>query len=195
MSQDHEKIIITESDVSGISAPKALSTSTPPPKVNPWAVVCGVLGAVVLFAFGLYYYVHKVRPPTPPEPTIEQWVEQERKKLSAALQTSQDWRNTIESIHPLVTYKGGNVSQFIPRTVDGTRRLGKNASNISEVELLVTFNWEGPLTKDGYTEVRFVYDWQNDKCKLAQFERSNALINLATVDWFKVGFAVGSLLF
>ena len=127
--------------------------------------------------------------------TVEAWIGQERPKWSADISGSAKVKEFIEKIHPLVTYKRAVISEMRAVTIDGSNNAGRRGENISEVAMLVTFFWEGPVTKDGFTEVRFNYDYQGRQLKGRRFERSNAAINLETVDWFKVGMVIGTLLF
>jgi hypothetical protein len=127
--------------------------------------------------------------------TVEAWIGQERPKWSADISGSAKVKEFIENIHPLVTYKRAGIAAMRAVTIDGSNNAGRRGGNISEVEMLVTFYWEGPVTKDGFTEVRFNYDYQGRQLKARRFERSNAAINLETVDWIKVGAVIGTLLF
>ena len=127
--------------------------------------------------------------------TVEAWIAQERPQWAAEISGSAKIKEFIERIHPLVTYKRAVISAMRAVTIDGSNNAGRRGGNISEVEMLVTFYWEGPVTKDGFTEVRFNYDYQGRQLKARHFERSNAAINLETVDWFKVGVVIGTLLF
>ncbi|MCX6887737.1 MAG: hypothetical protein NTX27_22185 [Verrucomicrobia bacterium] len=127
--------------------------------------------------------------------TVEAWIKQERPQWNVEMSTSANVKEFIESMHPFVTYKRAEISDMRAVTIDGSTNAGRGGENISEVDFLVTFYWEGPVTKDGFTEVRFNYDYRGRQLKTRHFERSNALINLETVDWFKVGVTLGELLF
>jgi len=126
---------------------------------------------------------------------VETWIAKERPQWAAEISSSPSVKKFIEDIHPLVTYKRAAISEMRAVTVDGSGNAGRRGENISEVEILVTFYWEGPVTKDGFTEVRFNYDYQGRQLKGRRFERSNAAVNLETVDWFKVGMTIGALVF
>ena len=103
-------------------------------------------------------------------------------------------RQRIESAHVTVTVKSAKVSSCIVTTIDGTDKAGRNGSNVREVTLDITTYWDGWLHKDGYTEFRIVYDPQSRKAKETKFLKSNAMLNLETVDWYSVGFAFGTFL-
>lgn len=101
----------------------------------------------------------------------------------------------IADAHVTVTVTGASVSSCRVHTVDGSNKAGKNESNISEVDIIYTVNWKGIIQKNGFTEFEVDFDWINKKVKDAKYLRSNALINLDTVNWFEVGAALGGALF
>jgi hypothetical protein len=93
----------------------------------------------------------------------------------------------IEGAHVTVTVTGAMVSSCQIYTVDGTGKAGKNDSNISEVDIIYTVNWDGVFQKNGFTEFELDYDYLNRKVKGTKYLRSSALINLDNVNWAEVG--------
>ena len=93
-----------------------------------------------------------------------------------------------------MTAKSGKVTTCSVRTVDGSDNAGKNGSNVSEIDLVITVNWDGWIQKGGYTEFEMDYDNQNKVVKKTAFLRSNATIDWPKVNWFKVGFVIGQTL-
>lgn len=100
----------------------------------------------------------------------------------------------IADAHVTVTVTSATVSACRVYTVDGSNKAGKNDSNISEIDIVYTVNWHGIIQKNGFTEFELDYDYINKKVKDAKYLRSNALINLDTVDWFGVGEELGALI-
>jgi|ERR1035437_2629279 hypothetical protein len=193
MSEDPIKIKITKEEVDKAVLPPMRSAPADSTNRAPVPIhYILALGGFLIVLFGLFFVGSK-NSPVSATTTTEQYIAQTSPKISNELSESAKLKEYVEAIHPLTSFKSARVSEMRVRTVDGSNLVGKLGSNISEVELLVTFYWEGPLTKDGFTEVRFSYD-NNGHTKSFRFERSNAAINLATVDWFKVGFTIGALL-
>jgi hypothetical protein len=127
--------------------------------------------------------------------TVQEYIQDERAKLEKQLnEKGNEFAKHIENIHVTVTYKGAHVKSMTASTIDGSNNAGPNGRNISEVDMVLTAYWEGMVQKDGYTELRLVYDAQGGVIKAVEYQRSNALFNAATVDWFKVGYAVGAWL-
>lgn len=170
----------------------------PPPGIKPagWLWLVGGAAALFLILVVVAVGVSKKKGGDPaPAQTVEAWLARERPQWAGQISGSAEIKAFVENIHPWVTYKRAVISEMHAVTIDGSNIAGRQGENISEVEMLVTFYWEGPVTKDGFTEVRFNYDYQGQQFKGQRFERTNAKINLATVDWFKVGIAIGMLLF
>ena len=198
---EHEKIKISWDEVERVGADAPAPAGTPrseeglPPLPPPrrrviWPWVVGGAGFLLLMLIVLTVTRFERR-----GQTVDAWVANERPQWAAEISGSATVKKYIEDIHPMVTYKRAAISEMRAVTVDGSNNAGPRGENISEVEVLVTFYWEGPVTKDGFTEVRFNYDYQGRQLKSQRFEQSNAKINLATVDWFKVGVALGTLLY
>ena len=178
-----------------------LPPSPPPTKAPLWLWLLGGAGVLLLILIGVAVAPGggsdgKAQGPVVEiRVDVESWVARERPTWAGEISNSPTAKKTIEGIHPLVTYKRAIISEMHATTIDGSNNAGRQGENISVVEILVTFYWEGPVTKDGFTEVRFYYDYQGKQLKGQRFERSNATINLAAVDWFKVGVVLGGLLF
>jgi hypothetical protein len=198
---ENEKIKISWDEVVKIGDVKQASpmvvivehpSDTTSPTINrawiSWALgSIGILFLIIMTVIGLRQHRDIL--------TVEGWIKKETVELSNKLSTSSDWKSHIEDIHPFVTYRRLSISQILAKTVDGSNIAGRNGENISELDILITFYWEGPITKDGFTEVRFIYDVKGQALKSTKYERSNAAVNLATVDWFKTGAMLGILLF
>jgi hypothetical protein len=132
-------------------------------------------------------------PPSPP-PTVEEYARAEVEKIDRQIPTSAELKRQIEATHPGVTYRGGSVRSLRVLTLDGSRSAGHGGSNVSEVTLDLHLAWEGPFTRDGFTEFQIVYNVRAKRVVETKYLRSKAYINLDTVDWFKVGFAIGMML-
>jgi hypothetical protein len=116
-------------------------------------------------------------------------------EVNQALARDDNWiRKKIEDAHVTVTTKSARVTACTVSTVDGSGRAGRNGSNVSDVDLVITVIWDGWIQKNGYTEFEVLYDNQNKRTKDTRYLRSNAMINLDTVDWFGVGVQVGAFL-
>ena len=196
-----EKIRITADDIASIDAHSTAQPvsyeeplSTPSPAALrrrvPWPLaVCGA-GAALVLALVLVFFLTRAR-----DLTLDEWTDAERQHLNAELATSPKLKPYIESIHPLVTFTGAAVKSVSVTTVDGSTRTGKNGGNIAEVEFVVTYHWEGPVQKNGYTEVLYVWDMQANRLKTSRYLDTTAVMNLDNIDWFKLGMELGPLLF
>lgn len=123
--------------------------------------------------------------------TVQEYIQTERAKLEKQLnEKGNEFAKHIENIHLTVTYKGAKVKSITATTVDGSNYAGPNGKNISEVDMVLTAYWEGLVQKDGFTEMRLVWDTQGGVAKAVEYQNSNAIFNAATVDWFKVGWTV-----
>jgi hypothetical protein len=127
--------------------------------------------------------------------SLEAWIQHERNAIDANLSMSSQAKEMIESIHPLVTFTSANVKSIRATTVDGTDNPGRDGSNVSELEFIVTYHWEGPVEKNGFTEVLYLLDVQANKLKGTRYLASNAVVNLNNVDWVTLGFELAPLLF
>lgn len=157
----------------------------------------GVAGLFVLVMFIAMLSGGGSTPPNeiPGTYTVKDYIQDERQKLEQQLNTKpNDFGKHIENIHVTVTYKGGHVKSMTAKTVDGSNIAGPNGSNISEVDVVITAYWDGYLQKNGFTEMELLYDARGDTLKSVKYLDSNAVFNLTTVDWFKVGFTIGAWL-
>ena len=160
-----------------------------PRRLVPWLVAaCGTaaLAMVLVVAFFLT---------KPHEPTLDQWKDAERQHLNAELAKSPKLKPSIEDIHPLVTFTGAALKSIAETTVDGSQPPENGGSNIAEVEFVVTYHWEGPVQKNGYTEVLSVMDKQANRLKTSRCVATSALINLDNIDWFQLGLELAPLFF
>ena len=149
--------------------------------------ICTV--AVLLGAFALAFFLTAER-----TLSLEEWKDAELRQLNAELVTSKKLKPYIERIHPLVTFTGAGVKAITVSTVDGSKRVGKNGSNIAEVEFIVTYHWEGPVQKNGYTEVLYVWDMQANRLKTSRYLATSAVMNLDDIDWFTIGAEIARVL-
>jgi hypothetical protein len=195
-----EKIRINADDIARTDA----SALIPPPPAStpflvnpasatlrrhlPWLIAGGA--AVIVLAFVLVFLVSKRR-----ELTLDEWKDAERQHLNIELATSAKLKPYIERIHPLVSFTGAAIKSIAVTTVDGSERTGKGGSNVAELEFIVTYHWEGPVQKNGYTEVLYVWDMQANRMKTSRYLDSTAVMNLDNIDWFKLGLEIAPLLF
>lgn len=205
-----EKIRITEDDIAHISEP--VNVQQPPVQVSgvqlpslpagvpanspvstggrlvPWLVAAAV--AAIATVSLLVAFSSRER-----EVSLDKWKDAERKRLNTEVATSPNSKQYIESIHPLVTFTGAAVKSLAVSTVDGSQRPGKNGNNIAEVEFVITYHWEGPVQKNGYTEVLYVWDKQVNRLKTSRYLNTTATMNLDDIDWFQLGFKLAPFLF
>jgi hypothetical protein len=195
-----EKIRITSDDIARLaepapipqqpgrsSAPTVQASAAPllPSRAKKTLLLAGS-GVAVIFILILLISVFGSE-------NVDTWTRHERDKLNTELNTSPKAKSFIEDAQPFSKYTGATVKSVVATTIDGTQNAGRGGSNIAEEVFVVTFHWKSPLEDNGYTEVRFTYDKQADVLKKTEYLDSNALINLNTVDWYKVGFALGTL--
>lgn len=102
-------------------------------------------------------------------------------------------RDLVETIHPGVTYVGASLTSLNLTTVDGSGSAGFEGANISEVHTVVVLRWTGPLTSNGFTEILTVYDRPAKLVKETRYLRSNAIINLASINWVEAGLVIVKL--
>ena len=95
----------------------------------------------------------------------------------------------------MVTFTGAALESIAETTVDGSQPPEKGGSNIADVEFVVTYHWEGPVQKNGYTEVLSVMDKQANRLKTSRYVATSALINLDNIDWFQLGVELAPLFF
>ena len=127
--------------------------------------------------------------------TIQQYIQRERPKLEKDLNTpGNNFAQYIENIHLTVTYRGATVKSMAVRTIDGSDTVGPDGNNLAEVDMVITAYWDGQLHKNGYTEVRLVYDPQAEQLKKVEQVDSSAWINTEKIDWTQVGYVLGSML-
>ena len=196
-----EKIRITTDDIARTDAPAPVPPPPPatevpidpsfaaPRRLVPWLVAaCGIAALVLVLVLASSFA-------KPRELTLEEWKDAERQHLNAELAKSPKLKPSIEDIHPLVTFTGAALKSIAETTVDGSQRPGKGGSNIAEVELVVTYHWEGPVQKNGYTEVLSVMDKQANRLKTSRYVATSALINFDNIDWFQLGVEIAPLFF
>ena len=198
-----EKIRITDDDVARVETSSAFSTPQPTPPVKllpdsptlsaPWFMISGGAAAAVILALVLIFSLS--RGGRGGEPTMDEWKDAERRQVNSELAASSKVKPFIESIHPFVTFTGAAIKSLSVTTVDGSERVGIGGVNIAEIAFVVTYHWEGPVEKNGYTEVLYVWDNQANRLKTSRYLESNAAVNLDNIDWFTVGVELAPLLF
>jgi len=192
MESEGEKITISWSEIERVGATE---TGAPPPwykrpnrrHIFMAAVAC--VGAVLLGTILLMGVRRSSR-----GPTVAQWLVGTRTELNDVFSTSNDWKQRIEVIHPLAAYKGAGILSLTATTLDGTVFAGRHGRNISKLDFVVLFQWEGPVNKAGYTKVRFVMDYPSRTVETIEYIDTNAVVNLDEVDWKEVGFVLGEAL-
>jgi hypothetical protein len=100
----------------------------------------------------------------------------------------------IEKAHVTVRAKSAKVTACTIRTVDGSDRVGRNGSNVSDVDWVITVVWDGRIQKVGYTELELVYDNQNRVTKNFKILKTNARVNVYEIDWPKLAFKIGGFI-
>ena len=101
----------------------------------------------------------------------------------------------VEDAHLTVTVKSARIVRCDVTTVNGSESAGKDNANIDKVSMLVRFEWEGIVDKDGYTDLRIVYDARNDRLVKSEIEHTTALINVKDPKlWYGIGELLGATL-
>jgi len=192
-----EKIRITADDIARAESPLPFTTPAIPGNLSnarlmqkPWRIIAVGVATVVVLALALVFTLYRGC-----DPTMVEWKDAQRQRMNAELASSPKLKPYIESIHPLVTFTGASLKTLSVKTVDGTERVGRGGSNIAEVEFVVTYHWEGPVQKNGYTEVLYVWDNQSNQLKYSRYLDTTATVNLDNIDWIEVGKALVPLLF
>lgn len=209
------KIRITSDDIarsdaadSAQASPVESEISTAQPivlsrRLIPWIIGICCVGILVVLSALVFLFIqvtaqdHGVPPSAvaATELSMTELIGALRQKINEDLKSSAEMKSFIETIHPLVEFTGAAVKSINVRTVDGTDRVGKDGSNISEVECVITFHWEGPVQKNGYTEILYVIDAQGRQLKTYRYLDSTATVNLDNIDWFKLGQQLAPLFF
>lgn len=119
---------------------------------------------------------------------IQQVIDEELAKSDSML------KKRIEDAHLTVKVTSTRIVRCDVSTLDGTERAGKDDSNIDKVSMLIRFNWNG-VFDIGYTDLRFVYDAQNDRVLKSEIEYTTAMFNSEDPDfWWDVGFLIGTVM-
>jgi len=141
---------------------------------------------VGLLAFGTWQFGWQI-PGFKRPPTVEEFLQEHRKAFADDLLTNKKWANFVEGLHLTVTCKAATLRSLKATTIDGSDNAGFDGDNISEIDMIVTFQWDGVITKDGYTDVEIVLDYQNGRILRQDVLDSNALINTMNIDWKSLG--------
>lgn len=129
------------------------------------------------------------------EKTVSDFRDETIRDVNAELsKPSSNLKTFIEDAHVTVTVTSANVVRCDVTTIDGTDKAGRGDSNIAQVSLLIRFQWQGILDT-GYSDLRLVYDAQNDRLLKSEIEYTTALINTQDPDfWWDVGAVIGTAL-
>lgn len=153
------------------------------PSSKAWWVV-GIIGVLVAIIGGALIYSDRRGPSCEEyaallQPQFEQVYNHDPGAIAAFSQT-----------HIGSEFRGATIKRVDCITFDGKDYLGGDLRNLNEFKVHLIWRWEGPLVKDGYTEMIFIQDAQTGIIKRHQFLNSNATINLAQemekIDWKKV---------
>lgn len=145
------------------------------------------IGAVIFIALVVVFFIW----------TKGESVESYRTRLVAGVNQKLELNNNgirkrIEGAHLTVTAKSAKVTSCVIRTIDGSNNAGREGSNVSEVDMVVTVFWDGYFQKNGYTELQVIYDAQNKSVKETKYLKSNAVFNMEKIDWFSVGYCAAA---
>ncbi len=109
---------------------------------------------------------------------VDEFARRWRAQHMQELTQSPDVKAYIESTHPLVTFKGATVDSVDVTTRDGSRRAGRNGSNVSEIDFVVTYFWHGPVQDNGHTTVRHLFDFPSKQMKNSKIIETTALVTI-----------------
>ncbi len=133
----------------------------------------------------------------PPAPPPVRTVDDIRQELIAEAESecgkpSSPLRQRVEQAHQTVTVTSVKVVRCEISTRDGSNSAGDNDSNVSAIEVLLRFYWEG-FIDNGYTDLKITHDAVNDRTECVM-DYTTAAINLEDPDfWFDLGLFIGFL--
>jgi hypothetical protein len=155
---------------------------------SPFGFVVGcTIGVVLLFSV---FFSIVDGPSYRPDlgPSVEDFRLQFISKMDEDLANPENFiRKKIENAHWTVKSTSARVTACSAYTVDGSDRAGKDYSNISEVDFIVTTFWDGIFQKGGFTEIRMTIDAKSGQVKTCAYAGGNAMFNVDEIDWGKVG--------
>lgn len=135
-----------------------------------------------------------IPPPTPKERTVSDYRAETMREIEAELaKPDSKCKKRIEDAHITVTVKSTEIVRCDVTTLDGSDTTGKDDSNIDKVSTLIRFYWTG-IIDAGYTDLRIVYDVQNQRLLKSEIEYTTAIANVEDPDfWLGVGALLMSL--
>lgn len=100
----------------------------------------------------------------------------------------------IEDAHWTVDVTSAKVVECKVTTMDGSDNAGRNGSNVSQVSMLIRFQWKG-FVDTGRTDFRLVLDVPNDTVMQASIVYTDAMVNTQDIGfWWDLGTLVGTVL-
>lgn len=179
-----EKICITNDEVARVDLSSAQEGATIPAapepaarrasSARPWIIVAAASSVVLLLLAAVIAFVFVLRG----RDNVDEFAERWRVQQTEMLTQSPDVKAYIEKLHLLVTYKGARVESVKIATRDGSRNVGSDGSNISEIDMVVTYFWRGPVQDNGHTTVHCLFDFPSKTMKNSEVVETTALLTL-----------------
>lgn len=150
-----------------------------------------ILCAAAILALWIVWPSGTKEPPTPVR-QAEITVDDVRREIVTSLNTalsnqSCPLRKRIEDAHGTVTVSHAHVLKCDITTVDGSDKAGVDHANISLITVIIRFNWDGIIHKDGTTDLE-VNLTADGNCTRARIVRTDAMVNTEDPDfWYDVG--------
>ena len=120
--------------------------------------------------------------------TVEQYRAEIGERINSQLSNpNHAWRKYVEDAHLTVKVVKAYVNRCSVSTIDGSALAGMNDSNISEIDLVIRFYWEG-MIDEGHTDLEIVIDKRADKILKAEIIDTTAIVNTADPNfWMELG--------
>ncbi len=148
-----------------------------------------IIAAVLVAAVILGYFLLKPQTVEELQDEVISSVDRELQNPSCAV------RRRIESAHATVNVTSACVTGCSIITMDGSNKVGRNQSNIREIQIELTFRWDGVFHKGGQTVLRVDLDGQTNKVIRSKIARTDAMVNTEDPNfWYGVGMLAGTLL-
>ena len=198
-----EKIVITQEEC---------NSATPGPTGAPWSMLetnstelvehrkgwKGIVLAILITSFvfvffGMVFYCTQFQGRYGHGPdrivtqvkTVEQYRAEIGERINSQLSDSNHaWRKYVEDAHLSVKVVKAYVNRCSVSTIDGSALAGMNDSNISEIDLVIRFFWEG-MIDEGHTDLEIVIDKRADKILKAEIIDTTAIVNTADPNFWK----------
>lgn len=176
-----DRIVITQDDVARVDVPRQPSPAHKQPK-GPW--IAGAICALIVV--GVLIVGVARRPSTPSAPvavSIQDYEQTITTQLDSDFNDSANnaYKNAkvfIETVQYPVTYKGARVKDVSLMTTDGSDVVLADESNLDRMTYTITYYWKGPVTTEGYTDVKYVYDFKVKQIVEKEYLDSNGKWNL-----------------